>query len=303
MKNSIDIKLLIPSRAVREQCEKEGRVFNLREQATLVWNNPELIDKEKLELLRIIKNEVKSDSCWCELYEQIEERLAKQVELEERFYSDEEKQYYQLEHRNSSSKKLGRSSKHYSNLTHAREYVHKGLIKHCLNGEYRIHKSYIDSDSERDIVAVFNSQDNLLEIYDFPDRNFWDDNSRFENAYVLLPHPFRNGDFVQTIGTSEVGIFRGCKDENDYQKNQAFHKDLVEKGYPDFTDVCCTVEYLEPCYKNEKQLCFSHHHPSLINLEFAEIKEDNPHFELMKYAQALARGEGSLELFTAEILK
>lgn len=303
MKNSIDIKLLIPSRAVREQCILENRVFDLREQATLVWNNPELKDGERFDLLRQILKQAKEDSKWKDLCEQIQERINIRTELERIFFATEEKQYYQIEHINSSTKKLALSLKHYSDLNSAKKYVHKGLIKHCLNGEYRIHKSYIDSDSERDIIAVFDCHDSLVQIYYLTDRSFWDDNSRFENGYVLIPHPFRMGDFVHTMGCEEIGIFRGCKNEADYQKEQAFHKELEKKGYSDFSDVCCTAEYLEPYYKNENQFCFSHDHPSLVNLEFAGIKEEDPHYELMKQAQSLVRGDGSLEMFTAEILK
>ncbi len=73
--NSIDLEKLIPSRAVRERCILEGRVFDLREQATLVWNNPQLSYRGRLELLEEIRNEAEKDSQWKELKKQIEESL------------------------------------------------------------------------------------------------------------------------------------------------------------------------------------------------------------------------------------
>lgn len=64
MEKMISLEELIPSRAVREQCILENRVFDLREQATLVWNNPELSNRGRLELLEEIKEEA-GKCCFC----------------------------------------------------------------------------------------------------------------------------------------------------------------------------------------------------------------------------------------------
>lgn len=302
MKNSMDIKLLIPSRAVREQCILENRVFDLREQATLVWNNPKLSNRGRLELLEEIKEEAGKDSVWQVLKIQIEERIKIQKKLEKKFFSTEEKQYFKITYRDKQSKALETERMLFSAAEKANDYAFKELLEFTLGNEFTITKGYLDSTDE--ICAVYSGWNEISDInslsYDSLDTC---DNNRFENAFVLLPHPFRMGDFVQTMGCEEIGIFRGCKNEADYQKEQAFHKELEKKGYSDFSDVCCTVEYLEPYYKNKNQFCFSHNHPGLINLEFAEIKQEDPHYELMKQAQALVRGDGFLEMFTAEILK
>jgi len=78
---NIDITLLIPSRAVRERCILENRVFDLREQATLVWNNPKLSNRGRLELLEEIKKEAEKNLLWHELKVQIEERITIQEDL------------------------------------------------------------------------------------------------------------------------------------------------------------------------------------------------------------------------------
>lgn len=302
MKNSIDIKLLIPSRAVREQCILENRVFDLREQATLVWNNPKLSNRGRLELLEEIKEEAGKDSVWQVLKIQIEDRIKIQKELEKKFFSTEEKQYFKISYRDKQSKAFETERILFSDAEKASDYAFKELLEFTLRNEFTITKGYLDSTDE--VCAVYPGWNEISDIYSFSfDPIDTCDNSRFENTFVLLPHPFRMGDFVHTMGCEKIGIFRGCKNEANYQKEQAFHKELEKKGYSDFTDVCCTADYLEPCYDNKKQFCFSHNHPSLINLEFAEIKEEDPHYELMKQAQALVRGDGSLEMFTAEILK
>ena len=78
----------------------------------------------------------------------------------------------------------------------------------------------------------------------------------------------------------------------------------MKKGfYLDTTDISCRVEALEPSYNNKKQLCFQHYHPSLLTLEYAELKEDVENFELLKAAQALMQGKGSLEVFCNYLLK
>ena len=302
MKNNMDIKLLIPSRAVREQCILENRVFDLREQATLVWNNPKLSNRGRLELLEEIKEEAGKDSVWQALKIQIEERIKIQKELEKKFFSIEEKQYFKISYQDKSTRKIEEERMLFSDAEKVNDYAFKELLEFTLGNEFTITKGYLDSTDE--ICAVYDGCNEISDIYSFSfDPVDYCDNSRFENTYVLLPHPFRKGDFVKTKGSDEIGIFRGCKDEQDYQKSQEFHKGLADKGISDFTDVCCTADYLEPCYENKKQFCFSHNHPSLINLEFANIKEEDPYYELMKQAQALVRGDGSLEMFTAEILK
>lgn len=302
MVNEIKLEKLIPSNAVRKQCEKEGRIFDLREQATLVWNNPDLMDDERLDLLREIQKQAREDSRWEELCKQIEERIKSQVKLGKKFFSIEEKQFFRISYRDKDSKTLEEERMLFSDAESAKKYAYSELSDCALNEEYIITKGYLDSKDE--ICAVFNQQDELKDLYSYNFDPIDDcDNSRFENAYVLLPHPFRLGDFVRTMGCEKIGIFRGCRTEENYLKEQAFYKKLEEKGLPDFTDVCCTADFLESYYKNPNQFGFSHHHPSLINLEFAEIKNEDPHYELMKQAQALVRGEGSLDLFTAEILK
>lgn len=302
MVNEIKLEKLIPSNAVRKQCEKEGRIFDLREQAALVWNNPELSNRGRLELLEEIKEEAGKDLVWQTLKIQIEERIKIQKELEKKFFSTEEKQYFKISYRDKQSKTFETERILFSDAEKASDYAFKELAEFALGNEFKITKLYLDSTDE--VCAVYSGWNEISDIYSFSfDPIDTCDKYRFENAFVLLPHPFRLGDFVRTMGCEKIGIFRGCRTEEDYLKEQAFYKKLEEKGLPDFTDVCCTAEYLESCYDNKKQFCFSHNHPCLINLEFAEIKEEDPHYELMKQAQLLVRGKGSLDIFSAEILK
>ena len=126
----------------------------------------------------------------------------------------------------------------------------------------------------------------------------WFHKEHFANAFIEVPYPFRNGDFVHTIGDNKIAIFVSCKDEKDYKEGIKFRNNLMKKGTVlDTTDISCRVEALEPSYKNPQQLCFQHYHPSLLTLEYAELKESDEHYELLKSAQALMQGKGSLETF------
>lgn len=132
----------------------------------------------------------------------------------------------------------------------------------------------------------------------------WFHKEHFANAFIEVPYPFRNGDFVYTIGDPKIAIFSSCKDENDYKKGIKFRKNLIKKGIGlDTTDISCRVESLEPSYKNPQQLCFQHYHPSLLTLEYAELKEDSENYVLLKSAQELMQGRGSLEVFCEYLLK
>ena len=132
----------------------------------------------------------------------------------------------------------------------------------------------------------------------------WFHKEHFANAFIEVPFPFRNGDFVHTIGDSKISIFSSCKDEKDYKKGIKFRQNLLKKGAGlDTTDISCRVESLEPSYKNPQQLCFQHYHPSLLTLEYAELKEDDENYVLLKTAQELMQGSGSLEVFCESLLK
>ena len=132
----------------------------------------------------------------------------------------------------------------------------------------------------------------------------WFHKEHFANAFIEVPYPFRNGDFVHTIGDDKIAIFASCKDENDYKKGIKFRKNLMKKGLDlDTTDISCRVESLEHSYKNPQQLCFQHYHPSLLTLEYTELKEDDENYELLRAAQDLMKGNGSLEVFCNYLIK
>lgn len=145
MKNSIDIKKLIPSKDVRAQCEKEGRVFNLREQATLVWNNPELGNDERIDLLQEIQMQAKEDSQWKDLSKQIAERIESQLILERRFFNEEEKQFYKIRYWDKESNEYKNSSIFFSDFDHAKKYFYEELWEFSSGTDYSIIKCYLDS--------------------------------------------------------------------------------------------------------------------------------------------------------------
>ncbi len=82
-----ELEKLIPSKDVRKQCEKEGRNFDLREQATLVWNNSALLVDERLALFEQILEQVKKDSNFSDVSCKVEY-----------YYEKENKQFFSHNH-------------------------------------------------------------------------------------------------------------------------------------------------------------------------------------------------------------
>lgn len=150
----IDLKYLIPSGAIRQQCIKENHVFDLREEATLIWNNPELVNYERLALLEDIVIQAKSNPQWKDLCNQIKERIDKQGLLKEKFNSCEDKQYYKISYRDCDSKRIVKECRLFSKVEYAQKYIREELLEFCLNGEYTITKGYLDSVEEISMIFV-----------------------------------------------------------------------------------------------------------------------------------------------------
>ncbi len=302
---NIPLEKLIASKDIIAQFKKEKRVFTPFEQAVLIYQNPKLTHEEMLNLLKQIQDAVKDEEEYKELYQQLEERIKFQVELEKRFYSGEENQYFNFSYKDAENMEIVNDDSFFSDLHKLLDYIDDyfkryGIkaVQSAVNGKFTVHKHYLNS-NDIEITAVFDGQNKIKKIYSYSLDTLIDytkpDN--FANAFVEIPFPFRNGDFVHVIGNPQIGIFTSCKDEEDYRYLQLLHKRITEKGLNiDASDISCRVELLAQA-DNSERLYFYHYHPSLLSLEYAELKESDEHYELLKSAQALMQGKGSLETF------
>ena len=80
--------------------------------------------------------------------------------------------------------------------------------------------------------------ENFQNYYDLPNVNY------FAEKYVQLPHPFRAGDFVQTIGEKTIGIYTGDESEEAYQKSQLHMKKLETKQ-----DLICPIDFSDISFR------------------------------------------------------
>jgi len=106
---------------------------------------------------------------------------------------------------------------------------------------------------------------------------------RFENAYVHIPHPYVEGDIIKVIGTDKVGIVRFCGMQE--------RKELERIQSTDYSDTYITIEVL---YKG---MLFAHEHASPLNLEYANLPNDDPRKEVLESASYLVTGQGYIQEF------
>ena len=119
------------------------------------------------------------------------------------------------------------------------------------------------------------------------------DPKRFENAFIPLPHPFKNGDLVSMMGYD--GIKYGVVEDSPERYEQFINR--VKRGelFADFSDASITVDFID------EDGDFQHSHISPIFLEKVEWKSlpQSDNKTLLRYAMDLAMGEGALDFFLA----
>lgn len=117
---------------------------------------------------------------------------------------------------------------------------------------------------------------------------YYEEKNRFENAYISMPHPFRQGDIVKDMVTGDIGIVICDKTDEDWE---SYDKKMKQSEFSDYSDVMVTVEFLY------EESCFSHRHINPMRLEFYDASETNKKNKLLQSASYLINGYGSLECF------
>ena len=116
-----------------------------------------------------------------------------------------------------------------------------------------------------------------------PNRN---PKKRFEDAYVPIPHPFKEGDIVYIISMDEVGLVRLYK-EGEWK----IWEEKIKNWEPDYSDVCFPVEI-----PNEKAQ-FGHYHVAPMDVEYAVLEDSDPREKLLRMASCLVKGDAYIQEF------
>lgn len=283
---------LIPSKAVREYMEQQGRVLIDYEKATLIYNHSAMDYTEKRECLKELLETTKDQ----ELKEQIQVRLDYDERCRKRFYETAEDVIYKL----------------FVFSTEDEEYLEEGYF---VSGEVAVkcgrsfHEEFyvekikmITEDMEPEDLELyppgvarryFNAAGKLNDYGSDEETwtgigNEWD-GEHFENAYMDIPIPFQDGDLVTVKNChylkDKICVVECCKNIKDSKK-------FLGITWGDYSDVMINLSYLdEDAEFTEAELV------SPVDVDYAEIKEDDPESRILQYAQWLLQGHLSLTEF------
>ena len=117
-----------------------------------------------------------------------------------------------------------------------------------------------------------------------------DSKDTFYEAYVYIPFPFRQGDFVVDIKDQEIGMIDGPK--NDAEVKEMY--ELKTDNY-DYSDYLINVEFLR---KEKGAFNWAYDHCSPLYLEYSEHDFKNPDLGTIEMVMAILKrvkqGEGMI---------
>lgn len=114
------------------------------------------------------------------------------------------------------------------------------------------------------------------------------DYSRFEYAYVFVPHPFRTGQIVRIMGTDVLGVIEEPMTDKKMYENEEKRK---KSGLGDHTDMVVGVEFLQD---DGDFVCDT---IDIRALEYANLQYNHPAKEILKEAGRMLRGDTSIQSF------
>ncbi len=302
----IPLEKLIASKDILAQCKKTHKVFTLFEQAGLIYRNPMLTNEEKLKFWKLIQEVIRDDNEYKELNRQLEDRIRFQEELEKKFYTKEENQYFMFSFRYAGCAEYFNDDRLFSDLQKVIDYADNyfklykrdtGSTQPSHNGEFIIHKRYLNNENRIDVV--FNSQKKIQKISSVhlePVKFGKYDN--FARAFIPVPYPFKNGDIVCSIEDSQIGIFSTYKNPQTAFICKHIQDEVDKTGQNiSVSDNLFWVEFLKEENENPDLLYFDNLDTRVLPLEYAKINESDKHYKLLKMAQDLMLGKGSLKSF------
>lgn len=280
---------LIPSRTVREYAEKTGHVFSDVDIAAIVYHQA---GGERTPALRKLAAQTEDTT----LREQIQERLAYEAQLWERFEHNDGSFFYAVKMtggtgRYTSAKAALAAGKATKSPFGVSKYELVDLRDKSAVPPYIYFDSFYygqpvaeywyDKDSAPQMFLCWSHE---ITQEEWERMELWNA-ARFEERFVSLPNPFRRGDVVCWVNTpEEVGVVETSQEE--WQDIQAKKRDFISASVE--------VEWLKEDGK------FTRGQVQPIHLERATLDKTDGRKPLLEAAGRLLRGEGTLdELFRA----
>jgi hypothetical protein len=289
-----DLTELIPSKDVRKYIAEQGHDFSDFEKAMLIYNHPGRNLKETEQALQKLAQNTRDK----ELVKLIEERIAYDKLSIETFIANKNGFVYILEANNDGYDEKG----YFASYEIATEY---GIKYH---NAFTVGKVQLISGHEKVFYPVAHSPKgvgfnfkvsehlgaNIGELRHDAEGNIFDfftdeidsdkvdnidmDINRFENSYMNIPHPFRQGDFVKRFDSDEVSIVLSpASDEENKQYMDCCSSTKNSGGLIEYMDCCITVLYLN----NGKG---EHEHINPAWLEYTHLNDDDPLKEILENA-------------------
>ena len=310
------IQAAVPSKEVRDYCEKIGRNFVPYELAVLICQNTLLSYSQKHALLaelvpelrvepdsksKIISGVYKNHYSNVEVADEIEAYIAMENKLEEYLLNDSPGNVYELELEESASYRMWPySCGVFSSINKVYEKMESEINDFKDSKEkilsFRLRKYKID-DRDNYVYGKFIPEKNNTYKFQlhYLDSSFMVDeyynkhHDGFENLLVLIPHPFRNGDIIRRIDDGLMGVV--CNLQND----EVFFESLQvrERRGGDISDVGIPADYLE-----DERFCYDHlaFFPTLCEkVDIAACKDSNPAMPLLEACATVMKGNGSVE--------
>ena len=282
----ITIEELIPSKDVRAYMQEKGRVLTDFEKATLIYNHSGMNFTEKAVRLKEILEQTEDSN----LREEIQDRLSYDDLCISRFYENDGGYIYELQvydPEDDTSYEQGYFASGNVAVVYGRKFKENFSINkiRLLTEDEELDDCRVDTvaslyfDNKGQVRGYYNSE------VEWTAKKAELDWGRFENAYIKIPHPFRNGSFVRAKNNGrledEVCIVECHNDELEKPKHE----------YCDYDGTSLRVAYI---YGPAR---FGHEHVSVVDLEFATPDEADPKYALLYCAQSLALGQGGLNDF------
>lgn len=278
----ITLAKLIPSKDVCTYMEQQGRILTDFEKATLIYNHSGMDYEEKTELLKDLLENTEN----AELKEQIQKRFDYDDWCQKRFYAKEDGEIYKLFVYSPSDDEY-LSHWHYSCGSLAVKSGRKFQEKFYVQKIRLFTEEKEQEDNQETAARYFNADGTLRDYYSL--EVSWtgqkEDRERFENAYVEIPFPFQNGDFVRIKNHArlkdQICLVECCRSMEATRSEEW-------KRFSDYSDATIRVAYI---YEKAN---FGHMHVNIADVEYAELEEDDSKNMLLQCAQSLLRGYGGL---------
>ena len=283
----ITLAELIPSKDVRTSIEEAGCVLTDFEKTTLIYNHSGMSFTEKAAHLKELMEQTEDGN----LREEIKDRLSYDELCVSRFYENDGAYIYELQVYDPEEEK-----------SCERGYYKSGSVAVTCGKKFQknfnVHKVRLVTEEKEpenccsDCIVTLGF-DNLGQVQGYYSSEVeWTakkpelDRGRFENAYIEIPHPFRNGDLVRAKNNNwlkdEVCIVECNNDEID--------ETIKEQCYAnrDYSDAFLRVAYI---YASAR---FGHEHVKIVDLEYATLDETDEKYGLLCCNQDLMAGKGGL---------